>query len=381
MQKPAMEMLETAAVAGAIQLATRAGAAVADGAGKASSSVSKMMSGRNLVSIANVGRVEPIVLLDSDCINVDYISDVMQSVHAIFSGYYLQAVHMINEVGSVSIAERLGPLNPGHGFAYESIKIEASKRFKLRVATEDNTGAAAGTATPPPKPPKLRHGVDIDTYKDQAASANLSVGKLYNVSLTSGGHEVSVPIAVRLMVNVMPSRLLSELFTYRDAFDTNMKERWHAYRAGQLDFFKDLVLCNDIIDKYRRMAIRDKTGLGAKILDREASNVMRALSGKDSFSTASNIAVISNDTLGMIENELGGRFANSKVRRSIFENSNLMLLVVIDKQFERVTIYTRDIDAHTTLSIKDIKASNKSSGPDVTEIMRAYLMGSSPSHI
>ena len=372
-------MLETAAVAGAIQLATRAGAAVADGAGKSASSVSKMMSGRNLVSIANVGRVEPIVLLDSDCINVDYISDVMQSVHAIFSGYYLQAVHMINEVGSVSIAERLGPLNPGHGFAYESIKIEASKRFKLRVATEDNARDKKEDA---PRTPKLpQHGVEIDTYKDQAASANLSVGKLYNVSLTSGGHEVSVPIAVRLMVNVMPSRLLSELFTYRDAFDTNMKERWHAYRAGQLDFFKDLVLCNDIIDKYRRMAIRDKTGLGAKILDREASNVLRALSGKDSFSTASNIAVISNDTLGMIENELGGRFANSKVRRSIFENSNLMLLVIIDKQFERVTIYTRDIDAHTTLSIKDIKASNKSSGPDVTEIMRAYLMGSSPSHI
>lgn len=378
MQKPAMEMLETAAVAGAIQLATRAGAAVAGGAAKVPSTVGKMMSGKNLVSIANVGRVEPIALLDTDCVNLDYISDVMQSVHAIFSGYYLQAIHMINDVGGVSVAERLAPLNPGHGLAYESIHNTVARRYKLSVSTEANTPAQpVGTV----KPAKNSFGVDLDTFESQAQSANLSVGKLYNVTLTNGGQEVKLPIAIRLMVNVLPSRMLTELFTYRDAFDMNMKERWHSWKAGQLDFFKDLVLCNDLIDKYRRMAIRDKTGLGAKILDREASQVFRAISGKDSFSTATNIAIISNDTLGLIESDLNGRFSNSKVRRSIFENSNLMLLVVIDKQFERVTIYTRDLDSHTTLSIKDIKVSNKSSGPDVTEIMRAYLMGSSPSHL
>ena len=158
----------------------------------------------------------------------------------------------------------------------------------------------------------------------------------------------------------------------------NMKERWYAYKAGMLGFWKDLVFCQDLIAKYRRMAIQDKSGVGKVILNREAQNINHMLSGKDSYAGATSIAVVSDETIRQIERELSGKMSNSRVRKAVFEGTNLMLLVVISKEWEHVVIYTRDLDSTTTLSLKDIKKSASNGGGDVTEIMKAYLMGASP---
>jgi hypothetical protein len=359
-------MFQGAVVNGAIELAARASALAKNGATNLPNSAATLMRGKSLVSVSNVGRVEPLVLVDADVVNVDYITDVMHSVHAIFSGYYLQAINMVNQVNSVSVHERLAPLNPTHGF--ESYREGRSRRFGLSkkaiaVAIESD---------------KTSVKTDIKDYDSLSQGANLSVGKLFNVTLKINQDEVVVPVAIRLMVNVLPTTVLSELFTYRDAFDTNLKERWYMYKAGRLGFFKDLILCQDLIAKYRKMAITDQSGVGAKILNREARIVLNSVLGNQSYSTATNIAVISSTTLSGIEAQIGGKFSNSKVRRSIFENTNLMLLVILDKQYERATIYTRDVDLPTTLSVSQMKTANKGSGPDVAEIMKAYMLGSSP---
>ena len=354
-------------VSGAIEMAARAGQAVADGAVDAGYGMKNMLKGQNLVSIANTGRVEPITMIDSDVVNLDYISDVMQSVHAIFSGYYMQAINLTNQVGNVSVIERLKPFNPNTGLlsyakAKASIALGLFQKKQTQLALES-----------------VSVDTDVEKYKELSTNANLSVGKMFKVTLKGSGKDsVEIPIAIRLLVNVLPSTLLSEYFTYRDSFDMSMKERWHAWREGRLSFWSDLVLCNDLLDKYRKMAIKDKTGLGQTMLDREANQVARALKGHDSYATATNIAVVSDETMSLVESKINGRFSNFKVRQAVFDNSNLMLLVVVDKQWDRCTIYTRGIDASTTLSVKDMKNSSKGSGPDVAEIMKAYLAGSSP---
>jgi hypothetical protein len=55
-----------------------------------------------------------------------------------------------------------------------------------------------------------------------------------------------------------------------------------------------------------------------------------------------------------------------------------MFLVVIDKQYERVTFYHRGINQATELGVRDLKASQKGNGPDVSDILRAYTMGQNP---
>ena len=284
------------------------------------------------------------------------------------------------------MVERLAPLNPtqlgweSHNGDSQDRTFKLPKRQKNYAQPMYSLNYGIENYAEIAKRSLAKEDVDLKSatkdYENLTQAANLSVGKLYNIKLTSSNNgSIEIPVAVRLLVNVMPSSLLSELFTYRDSFDMNMKERWHAMRAGRLDFFWDFVLCNDLIEKSRRMAIRDKTGIGRMILNREAGQVSRALAGKDSFSTATNIVIISETTLSAIQAQIGP-ISNSKVRTSIFENTNMMIMAVVDRPYERVTIYTRDLDSHTTLGIKDLKVAGKG-GADVSEIMKAYMAGSS----
>lgn len=362
----------TAAVNGALELIAK----VAGKVKTVGTSLPGAAKQKSLVQITNSGRVEPLTLVDADVVNLDYISDVMQAVQSLFAGYYLQAVNMINEVGNVAVIDRLNALNPTASsksiFSLESL-TEGSYRHRLPALEADDSkkeeeqrGRTMGPAT------------TQDQLGDIAKSANLSIGKMYNVTLRIDRDSYVLPIAIRLMVNILPSSDLKELFTHRDSFDMNMKERWYAYKAGMLGFWKDLVFCQDLIAKYRRMAIQDKSGVGKVILNREAQNINHMLSGKDSYAGATSIAVVSDETIRQIERELSGKMSNSRVRKAVFEGTNLMLLVVISKEWEHVVIYTRDLDSTTTLSLKDIKKSASNGGGDVTEIMKAYLMGASP---
>jgi hypothetical protein len=62
----------------------------------------------------------------------------------------------------------------------------------------------------------------------------------------------------------------------------------------------------------------------------------------------------------------------------VFDATYVMLMVVVDTDYEQVTIYTRGLAGSTTVSVKAMKNAAKGSGPDVGEILRAYQLGQSP---
>ena len=217
-----------------------------------------------------------------------------------------------------------------------------------------------------------------DTTRDLKELADLSVGKIFMVDIEDGLHRLQLPVSIRLMASSLPPKQLVHILSH-DSKDTSVKERFHAWRSGRLEFWRDIVACSDLIDAHRDTIMKDKTGIYSDILKRNRTNQFAALlSGDPSIATASNIAIISDDTASQIEDEIGGRLHNFKTRQKIFAKTYLMFLVVIDKQYERVTFYHRGINQATELGVRDLKASQKGNGPDVSDILRAYTMGQNP---
>ena len=221
-------------------------------------------------------------------------------------------------------------------------------------------------------------GFGNDTVKTLKEIADLSVGKIFMVDIEDGLHRLQLPVSIRLMASSLPPKQLVHILSH-DSKDTSVKERFHAWRSGRLEFWRDIVACSDLIDAHRDTIMKDKTGIYSDILKRNRTNQFAALlSGDPSIATASNIAIISDDTASQIEDEIGGRLHDFKTRQKIFAKTYLMFLVVIDKQYERVTFYHRGINQATELGVRDLKASQKGNGPDVSEILRAYTMGQNP---
>jgi hypothetical protein len=358
----------------------------------------------SLIDYTRVTRVEPIVLLDNAVLFNDLTPEVMQSLLNTFAGYYLQAVAISATVGKINIIRHLDKLNPsrnpvdsgaygvfaeklgGRLFAQENYKfrlprltdqvaLESIDRYDLlpvsggtTIALEDDnkekrTGFAAGKES-------------IQSVKELS---NLSVGKLLSVEITDGQHKAEIPVAIRLMAASLPSQTVAHILSLGKK-DTSVMARWHGWRSGRLAFWKDLVMCNDLIEDHRNALMHDKDGLYRQIVARKSKNRFAGiLSGNPSVATASNMAVITKETADKIELETVGTLNDFRTRQKLFEPTSLMILVVINPDYDRATFYYRGIAEKTDVSMRDLKAANKGSGPDVADILRAFTQGHAPS--
>lgn len=337
----------------------------------------------SLVKYTKVTRVEPVTLVDSKAAFLPYTHDVLQTLNSIFAGYYLQAVAISVNVGRVDVIRLLDSLNPNRdpgenaGMFIGDMLSEESYKYGLpmpgqKIGLEAYGDDAADIGV-------TESGFGKDTAKITTDVANLSVGKLLEVTITQGNHKATIPVSVRLIVSSIASDNLVQVLSVGSK-DTSMKERYHAWRSGQLEFINDTILCQDLIDAHRKALMDDKSGVYQASLDRRNKNKLSAiLSGKPSIATASNLVVMTSDTARQLESVGHGRLKDFKFRQNVFKDTYVMLMVVIDPAFEQVTIYTRDIDEVSTVSVKELKSGSGKTGPDVAEILKAYQLGHSPS--
>lgn len=363
----------------------------------------------SLTEVSKVARVEPLVVVSKDLAEVPYTTDVMQSMLNIFCGYYLQAVSLLNaRVENVKVMKILDRLNPDRDadsflMSIESIKDIASmclESHKYRLPTSTNKRALAMEADSvqrllqDPNDPDALKGAGAEesgASKVLTETANLAVGKLLDVKIAlsagpatgdKGKKEdkvVSIPVSVRLSPTLMAVNSVASLLA-RHGDQREFSERLHAWKSGRIGFWKDLVFCQDLIDEERKALMNDKDGVYSEIV-RRANNTKKygLLSGAPSLVSASNIFLISEEVAKQVERQLGGKLSNALIREKAFNSTYAMFIVVLDRDFERVTFYARGIAQGANFAVREIQASNKSKGPDILDVLKALKLGNAPS--
>jgi len=384
-------------------------------------------SGGSLIGYTRSTRVEPIVLMDQSVQHLPYTEEVLKALLAIFSAYYLQAVAISVNVGKINTVKLFDHLNPdrigddsfsgtavslfkaagpnlesialtdestyAHGLPairhnHERLTLEAvatiDKTININLPNQgsnnergsalgngDTSWVAAGAA------PGAKVGKSLN---DGAEGGNLVVGNLLEVNVESEGHKATIPVMVRLQAAPIRSDVLVHILSKNER-NLSIGERWHELLSGQITFFKDFMFCQDLIDEHRATLMKDGTDQYAEILKRRQKNRNAAwVSKKPSAADASNIIIMSETTRNAVEASCGGRLKDFKTRQRIFDATYLMLLVVIDSQWETVTIYHRGIALPTQVSVKAMKLGNKKGGTDIGEILKAYQLGNAPTY-
>ena len=337
------------------------------------------MKTSSLVSATSVARVEPIVIVDKDCLFLEYLPDILQSTQSIFVGYWLQALSLITNVGDVNVGRVLDKLNPNRkvdtsgflntivsaGIGKESLTY-ASESLKYKLPTvaleakDDDKGGAIAK---------------VDNIADLT---NLSIGKIINVTIKNNGQEAVIPISFRLMVNTLPPASCVQLLS-QGSVDLSFSERWFKWRAGRISFIKDLVFCQDLIREQKRTLMTDKDGVYSEIAKRAKNSRLASFFSKNpSLAEASNIVVISEETAMQLRVKHNLNLDNFKDRQKIFDKTYAMILVVIDRNYERVNMYHYGISTSTSVGLRDIKVANKGSGPNIMEVLTAFKGGNAP---
>lgn len=332
---------------------------------------SSIANEKSLIDYTKAARVEPIVLIERELAPFEATSDVLQVLLSTFSAFYIQAVALTTNVNGVAVVGQLDKLNPNR----DPMTAGKGGNF-LGMGTEDFKLQL-------PKPGK-KYAIESelkDNIKDIAEVGNLSLGKMLQISVTNeAGVKTELPIAVRLMTQIIATDTLVHILSDGKE-DTSFISRWTGWRSGRLDFVNDLIFCRDLIDAHRKKLMLDSDGTFSDIISRRRKNQTAALlSGEVSVASASNMMVLSAVTAARLENKIGGRLKDQKVRKALFDETSLMIMAIVDNSFERVTFYYRGMNDATNVSFREIKSASKSKGgTDISEILKAFMTGNAPS--
>jgi hypothetical protein len=333
--------------------------------------------------------------VDSTLWNQPYAADIMQSALTLFSSLYLSAVGLSTPINGVSVSRKLEQFNPKrdpiNGLTDTIARLVSVEQYQFglpkmsRVAAEGfaidklidgrggkNSAKVNGQAV-------LETGAQIskDSLQVLRENSNLSVGKTLTVDFSAGGESATAMVTVRLNTIPAGGEAIKNILC-AGAEDRSLKERKYAVKAGQLRFWQDLVGCADLLDKRRKAILNDPTGLYMQSIRDQRKNALTGwLTGKPSVASASNIVVISQATAVLIERELTIRLENAKERARLFQKSAMMVLYVVDDEFEQVEVYYRNIDNPTKMSIANMKNANKGSS-DIKSLVDLMAQNKAP---
>ncbi|MND17223.1 hypothetical protein D3C80_74830 [compost metagenome] len=399
----------------------------------------------DLVRFTQSARVEPIMLMDKRAVNIPFIQDVVHTAYNMFTGYWLLAVSLDTKINDVSVGRRLdkfatdrdlaeatltmmteGPsmesfaasmadfglpfideiLAEQHQVAMESVSngdmvaanvtadileddpvkagAEASKYGQKKAEAAD--AAAAADAKKKAEEEERNRLAKKGTGVTNAAKYvekvnNLAVGNVIDVTISEDGKDAVVPVTIRLRVAAMPSDVMTQTLAVGGT-DVTMRSRWRAWRAGEIGFWSDFVLQMDRVDAHRAAMMKDETGYYRTVYARAAKNsAASAMAGGPSLGTASAILVMDVKTATDLERRIGGQLSNFKTRQGIFGHTYSMLMIIVDPDWESVTIYTRGIEMPSKLTKNDIKTGGKSDSKELMDILKSYQLGKAPGRI
>lgn len=327
-----------------------------------------------LSDFAKPTRVEPVVIVDRRTETLEYTEDVLHAVLNIFTGYYMQALTYLNlHAKNIDVMRRLDQINPNRSLTDTLLAMELDEQ-----SSESMDPFSNGL----PDYSQEADNATASASGDLAEKTNLSIGKQVQATFETkgeGGQSVTIPITVRLRSLAVRSSILAHTLTL-DSKDDSLKERYHKWRAGQISFVKDLLLAQDLIHEHRQNLFDDTHGLYTDEIKRRRKSLAAGLtSNRMSLAAASNIYVMTSETENEVSRLMKGSFERARDRNELMHETRAMMFVVIDSEWEQVSIYTRDLDEPIELSVREIRRSNKKNdGPDILEVLNAMRQSRAP---
>lgn len=379
--------------------------------------------GMSIADVTKIARVEPITLISSNLNGTKELYDILHGVLNIYAAYHLQAVALLGtQIYDSRILKILDKTNPDRDLKtflasgqlafeqlynegdYGKVSTEAYRTMSLKgckfslpfmsqpgVSMESVKLNSFGTDGSYDLEGNSRDS-DIRTSIpkiDGFEKLGLTVGKIIDVSFHHGRRDTensagdstssTIPVVVKLDTMIIPGETISAISTMNTDEITFTGRAQDAIR-GRISFIKDFILCSDLIKAQKKSMIKDPTGFYAQMLKRvNNSKLYSALSGNISVAGVSGIIVMSEEEENEIQKKIGGRLSNLKTRELVFNNVSAMMIVVVDREWERVSIYIRDITGFSQSSFDSFKTAKDKETGMIMDLFKAMSQSNAPS--
>ena len=360
------------------------------------------VSATTLAEISKHAEVEAITVIDNALTVYDSTTDVLKYLNSLLAGWYLSSAAIMTDTGRIKTVQLLERLNPAKSPSFAvansilSAGVASMASSEIEVGTDvkplsflptTSTSLEAATNLPSTGSAKVNGDKDTErTTKFGASNAtdlttvqNLSVGQRVTLSISDGKASKDISVGIRLITVPVQYNLLKTIMGWSEK-DNRLKSRISAWRAGELSFWRDLVLMRDIFTERRRILMNDKSELLTSMLGRQRNSMVHSvMTLTPSVGTMSSMMVISSDSVRQIEREvLNGRLSNFATRQRVMAATGLMVLAVVDPMSELVTVYVHTQALPSEFSIKQMKSASKGGSSDLGEIIKLMNQNQMP---
>lgn len=191
--------------------------------------------------------------------------------------------------------------------------------------------------------------------------------------LDGTGKTIQVPITVKAHVVVTDTQSILAMLA------PNSKEKSYWYRlnqflAGEITA-KELIFCDDIISDYKHNRLKDTEGNIGLIESRKNRSVQRSImSGKAAgFERNYNMLIITSDDKPYFDKHIGGDITIEKNKQKLLSEAYSLTVTIVDEDYERVNVYTRDIRGNSDIGFKAL-SKRKNDSNDIGELIKSLLM-------
>lgn len=380
-------------------------------------------SGSTIADISKIGLVAPITLVSSNLKSTKELYDIQQGILNIYAAFYIQAVSILStKIADARILKILDSVNPDRDLntvttalsiesnnnaikplytkttedqyvenvrKYLSLEgldigaktIRGRKRISVESVLEDVVEDMVDLTNTKDRSEKSAVGATSLQRVDSFEKSEKTVGKVIEVSFQVGKdnkEKVTVPVVIRLDNMIIPGEVLTNIMTMNED-SIRLGSRFKDMLAGRISPIKDFLLCSDLIKKQKSTLMKDPSRAYASLLARiNNSKLYSILSRNVSLSTISGIMIISEVEENEIRGAIGGDLTNKKTRNMVFDNSSVMIIAVVDREWETVKIFVRDLDNYSEIPFSRFKDSTTGNTDALTEVFKSMSVGRVP---
>lgn len=333
----------------------------------------------SLVDIVKYTRVEPIAIVNKDLVKLKEYNNIVNGLLNIYIGYYLQAIQLLSvSYADSKVLKTLDSVSPDRSFVVENYKLSNT------LALEDSMFSLPG----------MRGDEDEYDIKQTSLASKMphldkiaAVGKLIEIkfNIEDGSNdkrntkEVTIPVNIRLLTTLTDSDVVASILTSNEE-EVTFTSRLKDVIAGRINFFRDFIMVQDLIKKQKKVLFKEGADGYNEILKRyNNSSFLTMLNrGNVGYGKVSSIYMMTEEDEGYIKRKYGSGLNSKKIRDMVFDNSMALIIAVVDREWERVTIYVRDTDGSSTHTYQEFKKmTDNDSGAQIGEIIKSLSLGSS----
>lgn len=341
--------------------------------------------------------VEPILIVSKDTMHIEELDRMLETQVDIFSSYYMQAFQILSTTYGLSHGVVLDLLATDNGSLKRVLDRGLTVADKgLKNGFEDNTNYLDDLLATEEIKISTEAGSErtmvnrVTAAKDTEGTLRAMLTRSLEISIpihttkmgkhgaeTVVDHTLMIPITVKAHVIFTDVGQILNMLN-PSATDKSFGYRLDEYKSGGISL-ADLVFATDIIKEYKKNKINDKDQLLNVINERTLSANSKALDHKGvvGYEKYYNMLVVSANDKIRLDKHVNGDFFKEKYKQRLLEQARAMTVTIMDEDYERAVVLTKDIRGKSDISFKAL-SKRKDGKVDLNDMLKAMVSNKQP---